>query len=402
MKIIADKAKIQELFESTRYIDNIYPHRDFLGEQLRSGKQLSIYIGVDPTAPGLHLGHTTNFLVLKKIQELGHRVIIVIGDFTGRIGDPTGKDETRKPLMESEISENSKTYKQQIGKVLDLRKTEFKQNSKWLDKISLKEFIKIASRVSVQQLLHREMFQRRIKEGESITLHEFIYPLLQGYDSVAMSIDGEIGGTDQTFNMLLGRTLMEKILNKEKFVITTKLLENPLTGKKLMSKSEGNYVSLLDSPQDMYSKVMALPDEVVSTCFELCTEVSLEKIEYFKTGNILTAKHELAYEITKIYHDEKGAAFGREEFNRVFREKEIPQEVRVFKFVGEEKPNIINLFLGSGVIPEVISSISELKRLISQNAIEDENGNIITDWHQEMEVGGRFKIGQKKFVKITK
>lgn len=399
-KVIIDDLKIREISDSTRYIESIYPSRGFLERQLRNGKQLSIYIGVDPTAPGLHLGHTTNFLVLKKIQELGHKVVIVIGDFTGRIGDPTGKDETRKPLMESEISENSKTYKQQIGKVLDFRKTEFKQNSKWLDKISLKEFIKIASRVSVQQLLHREMFQKRIKEEGSIALHEFIYPLLQGYDSVAMSIDGEIGGTDQTFNMLLGRALMEKILDKEKFVITTKLLGNPLTGKKLMSKSEGNYVSLLDSPHDMYSKIMAFPDEVVFNCFELCTEVSMGRINNFRSENILTAKHELAFEITKMYHREVKALSAREEFNRVFREGGIPKGISEIS-IGKDKENIVNLLIETKLVP----SSSEAKRLISQNAVKVD-GEIVSDWRRVIEISDNqdiiISVGPRKFVKVRK
>ncbi|MEK7659513.1 MAG: tyrosine--tRNA ligase [Patescibacteria group bacterium] len=397
MKITIDEAKIQELFESTRYIDNIYPHRDFLGGQLRSGKQLSIYIGVDPTAPGLHLGHATNFLVLKKFQELGHRIIIVIGDFTGRIGDPTGKDETRKPLTEREVSENSKTYKQQIGKILDLRKVEFKQNSKWLDKISLKEFVKIASRASVQQLLHREMFQRRIKEEESIALHEFIYPLLQGYDSVAMNIDGEIGGTDQTFNMLLGRTLMEKILNKEKFVITTKLLENPLTGKKLMSKSEGNYISFLDSPQDMYSKIMALPDEVVFTCFELCTEVPIEKISDLKSDSILAVKRELANEITKIYHGREIAEKSAKEFEKVFSKKEEPTEIREFSGSGKM---LLDFMVKSGLA----KSRSEAKQLLEQGAvrINKEVIKVKDQWNYELREGDIIQVGPRRFFKAIK
>lgn len=390
-KVITDESKIQEIFDFSRYIENIYPSREFLGDKLRIGKQLSIYIGVDPTAPDLHLGHTTNFFVLKKFQELGHKVIILIGDFTARIGDPTGKDETRKPLTEKEISENSKTYKQQIGKILDLGKTEFKQNSGWLDKLSLKEFVKIASRVSIQQLLHRNMFQRRIKEEESIALHEFIYPLLQGYDSVAMNIDSEIGGTDQTFNMLIGRTLMDKLLNKEKFVITTKLLENPLSGKKLMSKSEGNYISLQDPAYEIYSKVMALPDEVIFTCFELCTEVPMERVDGLKSENVLAAKHELASEITKMYQGEKEAEKAKEEWGRVFSKKEYPSKIDEVENRGD--------IISTTVVAGIILSKSEAKRLIEQKAVKV-NDKVIEEWDYTIKSGDIIQIGPRKFVRV--
>ena len=391
-KAIIDDLKIKGLL--TRSVEKIYPSKEFLEQKLRSGEQISIYLGIDPTAPDLHLGHSTNFLVLKKFQELGHEVIIVIGDFTARIGDPTGKDETRKPLTEKEISENSKTYKQQIGKILDLRKTEFKQNGKWLDKISLREFIKIASMVSVQQLLHREMFQRRIKKGQSIAQHEFIYPLLQGYDSVAMNIDGEIGGTDQTFNMLVGRTLMEKFLTKEKFIITTRLLENPLSGKKLMSKSEGNYVSLQDPPYEMYSKIMVLPDEVVFTCFELCTEVPLEKINALKSGRIMKAKQELAFEITKMYHGEKEAEKARDKWDKVFSKKELPSEIEEFEVRGGPMP------LGIFIADWLKVSNSEAKRLIGEQNAVKVNDVLVIDLNYEVKRGDIVRVGPRKFVKV--
>lgn len=390
-KIITDEEEIQELVNPGRYIESIYPSPEFLNQRLKSGRQLSVYIGVDPTASDLHLGHTTNFFVLKKFQELGHKVVVVIGDFTARIGDPTGKDETRKPLTEEEVKENSKTYKQQIGKILNLNKTDFKQNSKWLDKISLKEFIKIASNVTVPQLLHREMFKRRMEKGESIAEHEFIYPLLQGYDSVAMNIDGEIGGTDQTFNMMIGKTLMEKILKKEKFVITTKLLENPLTGKKLMSKSEGNYVSIQDQSFDMYSKVMALPDEVVFSCFELCTEVPLDRINDLKSNNILSVKHELAFEITKIYHGEKEAGKAKDEWHKVFSKKEHPSEIKEIENKGD--------LISTAVVAGVISSKSEAKRLVEQKAVKV-NGKIVEEWGYKLKSGDVIQIGSHRFVKV--
>lgn len=390
-KVITNETKIQEVIGSNRYIDNIYPSKEFLEVELKRGKQLSLYIGMDPTAPDLHLGHSTNLLALKKFQEMDHRVIILIGDFTARIGDPTGKDETRKPLTENEIQRNLRTYKEQIGKILDLKKTEFKQNSRWLEKLVLKDFIRFASLVTVQQLLHRDMFQERLKSERSIALHEFIYPLLQGYDSVAMKVDGEMGGTDQTFNMLIGRVLMGKLLKKEKFVITTKLLENPLTKKKLMSKSEHNYISLQDNFQEMYAKILALPDEVVFNLFELCTEVPFEKINALKESNVLTAKHELAYEITKIYHGEKGALLAREEFNKIFRQKEVPSKIEEI----EDKGDIISTLVAAGII----SSRSEAKRLIDQGAIKI-NGQVIKEWDAPFAKGDIIQVGPKKFAKI--
>ncbi len=400
-KAIIDDLKIKELL--TRSVEKIYPSKEFLEQKLRSGEQISVYLGIDPTGPDLHLGHSVQLLTLKRFQDLGHKIILVIGDFTARIGDPSGRNQKRIPLTEKQVKENEREYKEQTGKILDLKKTEIRHNGNWLTKFKFEDVLELASRKTVQQLLDRDMFRKRIEKGDPIGANEFLYPLMQGYDSVALEVDGELGATDQTFNMLVGRDLEKAYLNKEKFVLATRLLVNPKTGEKMMSKTTGDYISLQASASEMYAGVMALPDEAVFEMFELCTEVPMAKIKYFKTGSILTAKHELAYEITKIYHDEKGAVFGREEFNRVFRGKEMPQEVKVFKFAGnEERPNIINLFSGSGVIPEVIPSISELKRLISQRAIEDKDGNIITDWHQEMEVGGRFKIGQKKFVEIRK
>ena len=274
MKINTDEKKIEELL--TRGVENIYPSRKDFEKVLMSGKQLTIYNGIDPTGPTLHIGHGSTLLKLRELQDLGHKIILLIGDFTGMIGDPTDKTATRKKLTRKEVLENCKNYAKQAGKILDMKKVEIKYNSKWLGKLVAGDFLELGSEITVQQLLERDMFKKRTEEGKPIYLHEFIYPLLQGYDSVAMNVDVEIGGNDQTFNMLVGRDMM-KNRGKEKFVLTTKLLVDP-TGKK-MGKSEGNMVTLEDMPEDMYGKVMSWPDTLMPLAFEICTRVSINEFE---------------------------------------------------------------------------------------------------------------------------
>ena len=264
----------------TRYSDKIYPSSEAFLKKIAKAK-IRIYIGIDPTGPDLHLGHSTNFFVLQKLQELGHTVTLLIGDFTARIGDPTDKLATRKRLSKKEVLENAKTYKKQVSNLINFtgkNKAQIMFNSKWLSKLTFEDTIELAAHTTFSQIKKRDMFRRREKEGKDIYLHEFLYPLMQGYDSVAMKVDAELGGTDQTFNMLVGRDLVKKYTGNNKYVITTKLLINPKTNKKIMSKREGNYVSLQDTPENMYGKVMALPDEVVITCMTLCTKIPLSKL----------------------------------------------------------------------------------------------------------------------------
>lgn len=394
-KVITDEIKIQELL--TRSVEKIFPSRDFLEQRLRSGEKLSVYLGVDPTGPELHLGHSVQLFVLKRFQALGHKIIIVIGDFTAQIGDPTGKDLTRKSLAEKEVRENAQRYKNQIAKILDIGRADFKYNSSWLGRLNFKDVVRLGAFKTVQQLLDRDMFQRRIAKGESIGIHEFLYPLMQGYDSVAMKIDGEIGGSDQTFNMLVGRDLEKDYLGKEKFVLTTHLLVNPRTGKKMMSKSEGDYVSLEDDSQNMYAKVLALPDESTFDFFELCTEVPLERINHLKSGDILAAKHELAFEITKIYHDQEMAEESAKEFERVFSKKEKPTEMPEFSASGS---SLLDFMVKSGLV----KSKSEAKQLFDQGAvrINNEIAKIKTNWNYELREGDIIQVGPRKFVKIKR
>lgn len=381
--------KIDELL--TRGVVDVLPSKEEFKKLLRSGKKIKIYIGADPTAPQLHLGHSTNFLILKKLQKLGHKVIILIGDFTGMIGDPTGKGVTRRPLTKIQVKENAKTYKEQISKILDFSGTnaaEIKFNSKWLDKLSAEELIKLMANFTVQQMIERDMFQKRFKEAKTVGMHEFTYPLLQGYDSVAMDVDAEMGGTDQTFNMLVGRQLMKKLKGKEKFVITTELLTNPKTGKKLMSKSEGNYIGLNDSSNDMFNKVMALPDEVIEPCFRLCTNLDISKIDF--SSNLMDLKKQLAWEIVKMYHSEKDADEAQKNFEKTFQRGK-PE----FKTKVSRKATLADTIAQLASV----GSVSQAKRLVAQGAV-DVNGDTVVDPNFKIRGGEEIKVGKKEFVNV--
>jgi len=388
--------KIEEIIN--RWTDKIYPSKkEFLKEfNLR---KLTIYHGVDPTAPSLHLGHSTNYLLLKKFQEMGHKIILLIGDFTAQIGDPTGKLSARKSLTKKQVLDNCKTYQEQIGKILDIKSkknpVQIKFNSKWYEKIKFADLMKLMANFTHGKMIKRNMFQQRLKKGQEINFIEFIYPMLQGYDSVAMNVDVEVGGTDQTFNMMAGRDLLKKYKKKEKFVVTTKLLENPKTGKKLMSKSEGDYIALNDSSKDMFGKVMALPDETIMPCFELCTEVSL--IEVKKIKNPKNAKTRLAREIVTMYHSKKEASAAEKEFNKIFKEKGLPTIIPEIK-IKEKELNILDLLVKT----KLASSKSEAKRLILQKGLKID-GKVQEDWKMVVEIkkGTVIQVGRRKFVKLS-
>lgn len=396
------KEKIKEVLE--RAIEKIYPSKEALEKVLFSGRKLTIYLGVDPTSPHLHLGHATNLLVLKQFQESGHKIILLIGDFTARIGDPTDKLSSRQPLTEKQVKNNLKTFKKQASKIIKFTGSNPARvmfNSKWHSKMSFEDIIELAQHVTVQQLIGREMFQKRMAEGKSIGVHEFLYPLLQGYDSVAMDVDAEIGGTDQTFNMLVGRDLMRVLKNKEKFVLTTKLLVNPETGKKLMNKSEGGLINLDDSPKEMFGKVMAFDDEGMFSLAELCTEMDIKRLGLLKKQvaqnkiNPRDAKTEIAFEIVKLYWNKKEAQSARKEFFRIFSQKKMPKEIPVIK-IAKKAINILDLLTLSGV-----KSKSEARRLIFQDAVKI-NKEVVKDWRIKIKIinGMIIQIGKRKFVKI--
>jgi len=398
------KASINEWLE--RGVENIYPSSNYFSKILKSKKKISIYLGIDATGSQLHLGHSTNFFILRKLQDLGHKIIILVGDFTAMIGDPTDKMATRQPLTRKEVLKNCQTYQEQAEKILQFsgkNPVKIAFNSKWLSKLVFSDLVEIASHLTVQQLLSRDMFQKRLQEKKQIALHEFLYPLMQGYDSVAMEIDAEMGGNDQTFNMLVGRDLTKRILNKEKIVIATRLLENPKTGKKMMSKSEGDFIALNDSPQEMFGKVMSLPDENILPCFNLCTDLPTDEIRKIendlkKGANPRDIKIKLANEIVAIYHSIEYAKNAEAEFNRIFKDKEIPFDIPVFKIKSGKCVGIIELLK----ITDLCESKGEARRILLQGGVRIDKSKI-TDVNGKICVhnGMIIQAGKRRFVKIN-
>lgn len=405
-KIITDKDKITELL--TRGVENYFPNRAFIEKELTSGRRLRLYVGFDPTAPSLHIGNAIQLAKLAQFQQLGHEIIFLVGDFTGMIGDPTDKKATRKKLSREDVQENCKNYKKQASAYLDFdgeNPALIKYNNDWLGKLTFSDLIEVASNFTVGQMLVRDMFQERIKEEKPIHLHEFLYPLAQGFDSVAMDVDGEIGGNDQTFNMLAGRDLMKAMKNKEKFVLTTKLLTDD-TGKK-MGKTEGNIVFLNEEPNEMYGKIMSWVDGVVMNAFELCTNVATVEIAEMKAAMLAGAnprdyKMRLALEITKINHGEKKALEAQEYFIKTVQHKEVPTEMEE-AYLPIASYKLIDLL----VELKMTTSKGEARRLIEQGGIKAAKDNedlvAIKDVNAEILVtkeGLLLQRGKRQFVRI--
>jgi len=394
-KVVTDKNKINE-FLNSRYIEAVFPSKERVAEMMGRGKQLVFYWGIDPTGPDVHLGHTTNVFVMKRLAELGHKIIMLIGDFTATIGDPTDKEAMRKPLTEKEVKENMKTYIDQISKILPKNLFEVKYNSKWYNKLIYKDWLKVAMKFTQQQMIARDMFQERLKKDKPIGMHEFDYPMMQGYDSVVMNVDGEVGGNDQTFNMMIGRDLVKDFLGKEKIVIATRLLEDLATGSKIMNKSEEQYVAINQRPEDMFGKVMAMSDSAISPVLSYATEVTNERVAEVKSRleggeNPMISKKELAYELVRMYHNEKEAQKARDNFERVFSEGQLPEEIQEV----ENKGTILQ----TTVVAGIASSLTEAKRLIDQGAIKI-NGETVTRWDQEVKRGDIIKGGPHKFRRV--
>ncbi len=392
--------KIEEFL--TRGVENIYPNRDFVESKLKKGEKLTMYLGIDPTGPTLHLGHAIILKKLKEFQDLGHQVVLLIGDFTAMIGDPTDKTATRKQLTRKEVLRNAKLYKGQASNFLSFsgrNKVKIKHNSKWFAKMGFGEVLELASKMTVEQMLKRDMFDKRIKEGKPVYIHEFLYPLMQGYDSVVMDVDGEIGGNDQTFNMLAGRALMKQLKNKEKFVVTAKLLEDK-DGKK-MGKTEGNMVSLIDGPQEMFGKIMSWSDGMISSGFELCTFVSMEEIKEIEESikkesvNPRDIKMKLAIEIIKIYYGEKEAEKAKQGFIETFQKKGTPDDMKEVSV--ESGATLMDVVVKEGL---VISN-TDFRRLIKNGAIKKESGEKINIEDYKIENSTVFKIGKRRFLKIN-
>lgn len=401
MKIDTNPKKIKEIL--TRGVDKIYPSIEELFKKLQSRKKLRIYCGYDPTGSHLHTGHLITILKLADFQSLGHQIIMLIGDFTAMIGDPSDKSEARKKLSRKEVLVNCKNYKKIANKFINFsgdNPAKLMYNSKWSDKLTFVDIIEITSNFTVQQMIVRDMFQERIKKEKPIYLHEFLYPIAQAYDSVAMNVNIEIGGSDQLFNMLCGRDLMKTIRKKEKFVLSTKLLVDP-SGKK-MGKTEGNMVKLDDSPKEIYGKIMSWPDELIIPTFEICTRFPLEKIEKMKKEinsgklNPIEAKILLAKEITSMCHGKEKAEMAQKEFERIFKEKKIPTKLPEIK-INEKNLSILDLLIKTKLAP----SKSEAKRLIIQKGIKIDN-KVFQDWKGVVETkkGLIIQKGKREFVRI--
>jgi tyrosyl-tRNA synthetase len=366
-----------------RSVKEILPSKEAFREAMLSGRKLRFYIGTDATGTSLHLGHATNYMILEKIRRLGHEVIFLIGDFTARIGDPTDKsDSARKQLSRDQVVEHVKTWMNQIRPVIDIdnkdNPVKVLFNNDWLSALTFEDVINLSSHFTVQQMIERDMFQARIQENKPLYLHELFYPLMQGYDSVAMDVDVEMCGSDQKFNALTGRTLLKKIKDKEKFVFITTLLENPKTGEKMMSKSLGTGVFLDFDATTMYGALMAQPDENMKQLFTDCTWLSLEEIETIITdSHPMDAKKRLAFEITQIYHGEKEAQKAQEYFESTFGKKEIPDEMETY--VLKNETDLLELLVVTGLA----SSKSDARRSLDEGAVkvdgEKISENIIPD-----------------------
>lgn len=407
MKICANiKASMDKIKETiTRGVEKIYPSKEALEKVLRSGKKIRLYQGFDPSMPNLHLGNMVGVLKLKQFQDLGHEVIFLVGDFTGMIGDPTEKSSTRSLLTRKQVLENCKNWQKQADKILRFsgkNPAKFVFNSQWLDKVSFKDLIGIAANFTVQQTLERDFFQKRLKQEKPIFLHEFLYPIAQAIDCVEMKVDLEVGGSDQTFNMLAGRTLMKALKNREKFVLTTKLLVDS-KGEKV-GKTAGNALFLNASPADMYGGIMSFPDEVIIPGFELLTQMPLQSIKAMEKGlekdktSPMDLKKELAFEIVRMFSDEKDAKNAEKEFKRVFQKKELPSKIPAsLKTVKPGTYPASNLCSISGAT----IGTADAKRLIRQGAVEFE-GKKIQDPQKMLTIKGNetLKIGKRKIFKI--
>ncbi|AKL97620.1 tyrosine--tRNA ligase [Endomicrobium proavitum] len=364
---------------------------DELKKKLASGKKLRVKLGVDPTAPDLHLGHTVIINKLKTFQDLGHQVVFLIGDFTASIGDPSGRSETRPMMTDEQIAANIKTYTTQVFKILDESKTEVVYNSKWLNELGIKGLLGLASRNTVAQMLVRDDFEKRYKEDKPISIVEFMYPMLQAYDSVALKADVELGGNDQKFNLLLGRDMQRDYGQEAQVVITMPLLEGT-DGVKKMSKSYNNYIALNDAPKDMFGKIMSVSDELMYKYYELLTQADLKTI---KTLHPKEAKIALALEITERYHGKVEAQKAKEEFEKVFAKKDIPDDIEEFKINLAIK--LADLLVNSGMV----SSKNEARRLIEQGGVKIDSQKVSQD--VEIKPGKSFilQAGKRKFKKIV-
>ncbi len=389
------------LIDLLRGADEVLIKQELI-EKLKEGRPLRIKAGFDPTAPDLHLGHTVLINKLKQFQDLGHEVMFLIGDFTGMIGDPTGKNVTRKPLTREEVIHNAKTYEEQIFKILDSNKTRVMFNSSWMNAMSSADLIQLAAKHTVARMLERDDFSKRFKSGQSIAIHEFLYPLIQGYDSVEMKADVELGGTDQKFNLLVGRQLQEAFGQKPQVVITMPILEG-LDGVQKMSKSLNNYIGIADVADEMFGKIMSISDELMWRYFELLSfrpmaEINSWKLECIKGANPRHYKVKLAQEIIERFHDGKAAVKALENFEARFQRGAMPDEIDEIEVkIQGSSFCIANLLKESGLT----SGTSEAIRLINQGAVKID-GEKVSDAKLEISINTQniYQVGKRKFAKV--
>ncbi|MBU3905694.1 tyrosine--tRNA ligase [Patescibacteria group bacterium] len=397
-KIITDKNKIKELL--TRGVVDVIVKKS-LEKKLMSGKQLRIKHGVDPTGPKIHLGRASTLRKLAKFQELGHKVVLIIGDFTALIGDASDKDEERTMLTRAQVKENMKGYLKQMGNIFNIEKAEIHYNSEWLSKLNYYDICRQANAFSAAQILDRDNFSKRFKAGERISLREMFYPLMQGYDSVAIKSDIEIGGSDQLFNVLAGRELQRLYKQEPQDIITFKLMDG-IDGRK-MSTSWGNVICVVEDPKDIYGKIMSMRDEIIAQYFELATDIFLSEIKKYEQEmkankiNPRDLKMKLAREIVRIYHGDKKAKQAEEHFIKTVQKKEAPDEVRSKK-LEVRSMNIINLLMEV----KLVGSKGEARRLIAQNGIKVD-GKIVEDANREIKISKKEMLlqrGKRQFVKV--
>ena len=388
----------QTLAVFQRGTDEILPI-DELKKKLEKNTPLRIKTGFDPTAPDLHLGHTVLINKMRQLQDLGHTIIFLIGDFTGMIGDPTGKNVTRKPLSREQILENAKSYETQVFKILDKDKTEIRFNSEWMNNMSSADMVSLASKQTVARMLERDDFSKRYKSGQSISIHEFLYPLVQGHDSVALEADMELGGTDQKFNLLMGRELQKQAGKEPQVILTMPILEG-LDGVQKMSKSLDNYIGIDDNPDDMFGKIMSVSDDLMWRYLELLSFESLEtianwKVEVENGENPRNIKFRLADEIITRFHDKAAAEQAQKNFINRFAKNQIPDEMPEFAFASGIK--IANLLKDANLV----NSTSDAFRMIKQGAAKID-GDKITDKDLEPASGTAvYQVGKRKFARIT-
>jgi len=369
-------------------------------DKLTSGRKLKIKFGVDPTRPDIHLGHSVVMWRLKELQDAGHTIIFLIGDYTTKIGDPSGRNTTRPVLTDKEIAENAKTYFNQVGKILNIDKTEIRYNSEWYSKMNFNDILQIAGKFTVAQIIERDDFEKRLKAGTDIGLHEMLYPLMQAYDSIVLNADVEVGGSDQRFNMLAGRDLQKKMGQSPQDVVIFDLLVG-LDGKVKMSKSVGNYIALTDTPSTMFGKIMSIPDTLIVDYFILCTKLPDAEIGKIKENlsageNPRDIKIRLGFEIVKLYYGEVEAENAKEEFINVFSKKELPKEMTECK-ISAKQLTLLKLLTEL----DAAESSSGARRVIEQGGVKID-GERVTDPNSEIEIvpGKVIQVGKRKYFKL--